>query len=127
MQAPDRATARQRDLARDVPAGRAFRAARSHHDVVDTRPARAGALERMLHGVPAERRDVGQVDAPRQLFASGVRAVETITAVSWVERPSFMRHRLDPRRRRPERAVGLAPRREHALRRATSYSPRVSA
>jgi hypothetical protein len=41
----------------------------------------AGALDRMLDGMAAQRRAVGHVEAPFQLLARGVRAVETITAL----------------------------------------------
>ena len=74
-------TGAQRDLARDVGAGGAFGIGAAHDDVVDLGGVDAGALDRALTAWPPSVAPCVMLKAPFQLLASGVRAVETITAL----------------------------------------------
>jgi hypothetical protein len=58
----DRQARAQRDLARDVAAGGALRSRATHDDVVDLGRVDAGALDRGLDRVAAERRAVRHVE-----------------------------------------------------------------
>ena len=137
----DRTAGAQRDLARDVAAGRAFGDGAAHDHVVDLGRRRASrARSRAATTWPPIVAPCVMLNAPRQLLASPVRAVDTMTASvmadlirlrasgSSVERLAFGREPREQRRRLPERRIGARRRRERAAsRRTTLYRPSMSA
>jgi hypothetical protein len=72
----------QRDLARDVGAGGAFGVGAAHQHVLDLGRVDAGALDgACCTAWPPSVAPWVMLKAPFQLLASGVRAVETMTAL----------------------------------------------